>query len=314
MNILKPVLIAVASLVVLTHTVQAHYDPNIGRWISRDPIAEVGGVNLYGFLGNDGVDLVDDLGANAVVVSTGINTDIARDPNHDRNWSNFLTAARIRIEELKKNLKQGEEIEWLVQRSSLGKRMELDKSINPFAERDPAMRSFYLRVSRDAWSHPSNAYYEKIVARRASELGVRLRWFEAKPGFVWAINHMPMGEARKGNSIITSFTLYGHGDPGNIWLVFGDPSNYLTTKDISGGLLLKQAFSKQCKCETWSCRSANPGPNGEPSVKEAWDSYFGTGIQAVHGRTDYGPTANGNPPEPGFEDGPDSPSSRIVPP
>lgn len=62
MNILKPILIAVASLVVLTHTVQAHYDPNIGRWISRDPIFENGGVNLYGFVGNDGVDGHDILG------------------------------------------------------------------------------------------------------------------------------------------------------------------------------------------------------------------------------------------------------------
>jgi len=40
MNTLKFILLAVASLVVLAHTAQAHYDPNIGRWISRDPIGE----------------------------------------------------------------------------------------------------------------------------------------------------------------------------------------------------------------------------------------------------------------------------------
>ena len=28
------------------------YDPSVGRWISRDPLGEEGGLNLYGFAGN----------------------------------------------------------------------------------------------------------------------------------------------------------------------------------------------------------------------------------------------------------------------
>ncbi|MEI6607735.1 MAG: RHS repeat-associated core domain-containing protein, partial [Verrucomicrobiota bacterium] len=38
------------------------YDPLTGRWPSRDPIGEEGGLNLYGFVGNDGVDNIDLLG------------------------------------------------------------------------------------------------------------------------------------------------------------------------------------------------------------------------------------------------------------
>ncbi|MFU8893806.1 MAG: tyrosine-type recombinase/integrase [Luteolibacter sp.] len=38
------------------------YDPVTGRWPSRDPIGERGGFNLYGFVGNDGVNWVDNLG------------------------------------------------------------------------------------------------------------------------------------------------------------------------------------------------------------------------------------------------------------
>ena len=38
------------------------YDPQTGRWPSRDPIEEQGGVNLYGFVGNDGIDRSDYLG------------------------------------------------------------------------------------------------------------------------------------------------------------------------------------------------------------------------------------------------------------
>jgi RHS repeat-associated protein len=37
-------------------------NPLTGRWVSRDPIEEAGGVNLYGFAGNDSLNLVDLLG------------------------------------------------------------------------------------------------------------------------------------------------------------------------------------------------------------------------------------------------------------
>jgi RHS repeat-associated protein len=39
-----------------------YYDPETGRWPSRDPIGERGGVNLYGFVGNNGVNRWDYLG------------------------------------------------------------------------------------------------------------------------------------------------------------------------------------------------------------------------------------------------------------
>ena len=38
------------------------HDPLTGRWPSRDPIEEEGGVNLYGFVGNDGTNYSDALG------------------------------------------------------------------------------------------------------------------------------------------------------------------------------------------------------------------------------------------------------------
>jgi len=38
------------------------YEPVTGRWPSRDPIGERGGLNLYGFVGNDGINLMDYLG------------------------------------------------------------------------------------------------------------------------------------------------------------------------------------------------------------------------------------------------------------
>jgi len=38
------------------------YDPSPGRWLSRDPAEESGGLNLYGFVGNDPVKFIDPYG------------------------------------------------------------------------------------------------------------------------------------------------------------------------------------------------------------------------------------------------------------
>jgi RHS repeat-associated protein len=39
-----------------------HYTPKTGQFLGRDPIEEEGGYNLYGFVGNDGVNWIDLLG------------------------------------------------------------------------------------------------------------------------------------------------------------------------------------------------------------------------------------------------------------
>jgi RHS repeat-associated protein len=36
-----------------------YYDPGTGRWLNRDPIGELGGANLYGFVGNDSINGID---------------------------------------------------------------------------------------------------------------------------------------------------------------------------------------------------------------------------------------------------------------
>jgi RHS repeat-associated protein len=41
-----------------------YYSPRLGRFLNRDPIGEAGGVNLYGFCGNDPVNSNDFLGLN----------------------------------------------------------------------------------------------------------------------------------------------------------------------------------------------------------------------------------------------------------
>ncbi len=50
------------ALVLSATSVQAMYNPEQGRWLNRDPIGERGGLSLYGFVGNNGIGLVDALG------------------------------------------------------------------------------------------------------------------------------------------------------------------------------------------------------------------------------------------------------------
>jgi len=46
----------------LVYYLYRFYDPNLQRWINRDPIEEAGGINLYGFLYNDPLNWIDPLG------------------------------------------------------------------------------------------------------------------------------------------------------------------------------------------------------------------------------------------------------------
>jgi RHS repeat-associated protein len=48
------------------------YNPPLGRWLSRDPIGEAGGLNLYGYVENNPVNLTDPLGLLVEVYYEGI--------------------------------------------------------------------------------------------------------------------------------------------------------------------------------------------------------------------------------------------------
>jgi len=42
------------------------YNPSIGRWMTRDPLGETGGINLYGFVGNNVVNAIDPWGLSTI--------------------------------------------------------------------------------------------------------------------------------------------------------------------------------------------------------------------------------------------------------
>ena len=75
----------VLSLVVLlclATTSQAFFDPTVGRWASRDPINENGGLNLRGFVRNDPVGSTDTFGLLVGTVSINPSSPVVVDPSY----------------------------------------------------------------------------------------------------------------------------------------------------------------------------------------------------------------------------------------
>jgi len=71
-----PVLLA--CFLTAQSSARAFYNLTTGRWLSRDPIAEKGGRNICGFVGNNPVGRVDRLGLNyyikVVKLESGVKT------------------------------------------------------------------------------------------------------------------------------------------------------------------------------------------------------------------------------------------------
>lgn len=71
-----------------------YYSPLLGRFINRDPIGEEGGINLYGFCGNDGVNGYDFLGlSDDPLVLPTVTTGGAAD-NERQNWESVYQYGR----------------------------------------------------------------------------------------------------------------------------------------------------------------------------------------------------------------------------
>ena len=61
----------VTLMMLLRTSALAFYDPGTQRWINRDPIGELGGLNLYGFVLNSPINSVDPFGWAIVFVPPG---------------------------------------------------------------------------------------------------------------------------------------------------------------------------------------------------------------------------------------------------
>lgn len=70
------------------------YDPNAQRWLNRDPIAEEGGINLYGFVANNPIGFIDLEGlgyGNPVPPCAPYPDCLRRPPSPPDMWSEFFS-------------------------------------------------------------------------------------------------------------------------------------------------------------------------------------------------------------------------------
>ena len=71
-----------AILLTASNSAFAFFDATIGRFISRDPIQERGGMNLYGFVKDNAVCEIDKLGLDIVSTPSGVVANKPKDGNY----------------------------------------------------------------------------------------------------------------------------------------------------------------------------------------------------------------------------------------
>ncbi|MFR1530544.1 RHS repeat domain-containing protein, partial [Akkermansia sp.] len=283
-----------------------HLNPMDGRWINRDPIAEVGVWNLYKFVKNNGVNNIDILGLNEIIISGGCNTNtgginqssiyfdrflsylafsavqkVSGWGFHDQNWSNFIIAAEEQIKKRKGLLKPGEQIEWLVE-----------------------YETYRIRAMNDMHG---GQYYLDQIQKKAQELGVVLRFYKTKSDLASLINSVQVYVLDNATGTLTTafmertaqdkisrFVYYGHGEPGSLnprypFPTHGLPDNSfsITNNDIQQGIFKKGSFIKGAVVISCGCRTATPPGPGKPSFTQVWEGFFGTVMYGVDGRTSY---------------------------
>ncbi|KAA3148159.1 MULTISPECIES: RHS repeat-associated core domain-containing protein, partial [unclassified Akkermansia] len=283
-----------------------HFNPADGRWINRDPIAEVGVWNLYKFVKNNGLNNIDILGLNEIIISGGCNTNtgginqssiyfdrflsylafsavqkVSGWGFHDQNWSNFIIAAEEQIKKRKGLLKPGEQIEWLVE-----------------------YETYRIRAMNDMHG---GQYYLDQIQKKAQELGVVLRFYKTKSDLASLINSVQVYVLDNATGTLTTafmertaqdkisrFVYYGHGEPGSLnprypFPTHGLPDNSfsITNNDIQQGIFKKGSFIKGAVVISCGCRTATPPGPGKPSFTQVWEGFFGTVMYGVDGRTSY---------------------------
>ena len=81
-----------------------YYSPALGRWLSRDPIEEQGGLNLYEFVNNDPVNAYDMLGLWGEYVHYEMTKRWALRSGYESKYAEMLASADVAVDGSRKGL------------------------------------------------------------------------------------------------------------------------------------------------------------------------------------------------------------------
>lgn len=196
----------------------AHYHPDEGRWLSRDPIGDKGGLNEYAWCHNAGTDLIDLLGLKwSVYRRNGAYADAYRGDPGDT------------IEDLAKivELDAAESEKWLTKKTTLLSLMGKDNGCwyevpNTVYITYGNMRTVYAMglLVDDA----SNTYLKELFMAGASKMEWQFsrrgyRVVNASEGVDAGGNPLTTHKAALGSRDIAIWGFFGHGTaPGGIFI------------------------------------------------------------------------------------------------
>lgn len=89
-------LTAILACLLVGQDLSAYYNPTTGRWLSRDPIAEQGGLNLYGFVLNNGVNNIDPVGLKVKICDGGLEEFLAHYQVHSFTYEEGMLQGAAR--------------------------------------------------------------------------------------------------------------------------------------------------------------------------------------------------------------------------
>jgi hypothetical protein len=163
------------------------FTPGIPQWPSRDPIEEVGGVNLYGFVGNDGVNWWDYLGWKTVrgEQKDGMFTwDYAFDAEFDKKYCFLQLTVMIELDgidlENKKHMKWINDFAKLVIKNLKGKKLIPDNPDDPNCCCEEIAVGFIVQFTNGTNLKP----HHKAKLDNTGTRSNMSNWHESDPG-VW---------------------------------------------------------------------------------------------------------------------------------
>ncbi|MBN2736492.1 MAG: DUF4157 domain-containing protein [Spirochaetales bacterium] len=245
-----------------------------------------------------------------IVIMSGGPTSHLKDPDHDANPVNFLTTARVRIENYIQSafgnrslMTPQDRIVWVIMRPPYIYRAEEDgKPGNEYLDlihaRMPRLQSFW-----DSMKEGSEAASDSSIS--TGEAAISVHFVDTEEAF---INFMNQGSASVDGERalpVKRFEYFGHGAPGQLMFMHnwdhkvrqGSGDVAFSTGDISK--LDPDAFAEDAEFRSWACNTATPmgstsgwtfgrGTLGKGArFSEEWVKRLGGRAVAPFGRTSY---------------------------